>query len=105
MMREAAKSRPDLYSRKNRQAIDTDVMVVTTALSAVTKSTSALSSNEAIREKYTRLLDGFDYTDAKGNVQHKNGLREELAAYGYDPANQSAIVYTISALKAQPNVH
>lgn len=94
IMREAAKSRPDLYTRKNRQAIDTDVMVVTTALSAVTKSTSALSSNEAIREKYTRLLDGFDYTDAKGNVQHKNGLREELAAYGYDPANQSAIVYT-----------
>lgn len=94
MMREAAKSRPDLYTSKNRQAIDTDVMVVTTALSAVTKSTSALSSNEAIREKYTRLLDGFDYTDAKGNVQHKNGLREELAAYGYDPDNQSAIVYT-----------
>lgn len=99
MMREAAKRRPDLYTRKNRQAIDTDVMVVTTALSAVTKSTSALSSNEAIREKYTRLLDGFDYTDAKGNVQHKNGLREELAAYGYDPANQSAIVYTPYQLK------
>ena len=99
IMREAAKSRPDLYTRKNRQAIDTDVMVVTTALSAVTKSTSALSSNEAIREKYTRLLDGFDYTDAKGNVQHKNGLREELAAYGYDPANQSAIVYTPYQLK------
>ena len=99
MLREAAKSRPDLYTRKNRQAIDTDVMVVTTALSAVTKSTSALSSNEAIREKYTRLLDGFDYTDAKGNVQHKNGLREELAAYGYDPANQSAIVYTPYQLK------
>ncbi len=99
MMREAAKSRPDLYTRKNRQAIDTDVMVVTTALSAVTRSTSALSSNEAIREKYTRLLDGFDYTDAKGNVQHKNGLREELAAYGYDPANQSAIVYTPYQLK------
>lgn len=99
MMREAAKSRPDLYTRKNRQAIDTDVMVVTTALSAVTKSTSALSSNEAIREKYTRLLDSFDYTDAKGNVQHKNGLREELAAYGYDPANQSAIVYTPYQLK------
>lgn len=99
MMREAAKSRPDLYARKNRQAIDTDVMVVTTALSAVTKSTSALSSNEAIREKYTRLLDGFDYTDAKGNVQHKNGLREELAAYGYDPDNQSAIVYTPYQLK------
>lgn len=99
MMREAAKSRPDLYTRKNRQAIDTDVMVVTTALSAVTKSTSALSSNEAIREKYTRLLDGFDYTDAKGNVQHKNGLREELAAYGYDPDNQSAIVYTPYQLK------
>lgn len=99
MMREAAESRPDLYTRKNRQAIDTDVMVVTTALSAVTKSTSALSSNEAIREKYTRLLDGFDYTDAKGNVQHKNGLREELAAYGYDPANQSAIVYTPYQLK------
>lgn len=99
MMREAAKSRPDLYTRKNRQAIDTDVMVVTTALSAVTKSASALSSNEAIREKYTRLLDGFDYTDAKGNVQHKNGLREELAAYGYDPANQSAIVYTPYQLK------
>ena len=99
MMREATKSRPDLYTRKNRQAIDTDVMVVTTALSAVTKSTSALSSNEAIREKYTRLLDGFDYTDAKGNVQHKNGLREELAAYGYDPANQSAIVYTPYQLK------
>lgn len=99
MMREAAKSRPDLYTRKNRQAIDTDVMVVTTALSAVTKSTSALSSNEAIREKYTRLLDGFDYTDAQGNVQHKNGLREELAAYGYDPANQSAIVYTPYQLK------
>ena len=98
-MREAAKSRPDLYTRKNRQAIDTDVMVVTTALSAVTKSTSALSSNEAIREKYTRLLDGFDYTDAKGNVQHKNGLREELAAYGYDPDNQSAIVYTPYQLK------
>lgn len=99
MMREAAKSRPDLYTRKNRQAIDTDVMVITTALSAVTKSTSALSSNEAIREKYTRLLDGFDYTDAKGNVQHKNGLREELAAYGYDPDNQSAIVYTPYQLK------
>ena len=99
MMREAARSRPDLYTRKNRQAIDTDVMVVTTALSAVTKSTNALSSNEAIREKYTRLLDGFDYTDAKGNVQHKNGLREELAAYGYDPANQSAIVYTPYQLK------
>lgn len=99
MMREAAKIRPDLYTRKNRQAIDTDVMVVTTALSAVTKSTSALSSNEAIREKYTRLLDGFDYTDAKGNVQHKNGLREELAAYGYDPDNQSAIVYTPYQLK------
>lgn len=99
VMREAAKSRPDLYTRKNRQAIDTDVMVVTTALSAVTKSTSALSSNEAIREKYTRLLDGFDYTDAKGNVQHKNGLREELAAYGYDPDNQSAIVYTPYQLK------
>ena len=99
MLREAAKSRPDLYTRKNRQAIDTDVMVVTTALSAVTKSTSALSSNEAIREKYTRLLDGFDYTDAKGNVQHKNGLREELAAYGYDPDNQSAIVYTPYQLK------
>lgn len=98
-MREAAKSRPDLYTRKNRQAIDTDVMVVTTALSAVTKSASALSSNEAIREKYTRLLDGFDYTDAKGNVQHKNGLREELAAYGYDPDNQSAIVYTPYQLK------
>lgn len=98
-MREAAKSRPDLYTRKNRQAIDTDVMVVTTALSAVTKSTGALSSNEAIREKYTRLLDGFDYTDAKGNVQHKNGLREELAAYGYDPDNQSAIVYTPYQLK------
>lgn len=98
-MREAAKSRPDLYTRKNRQAIDTDVMVVTTALSAVTKSASALSSNEAIREKYTRLLDGFDYTDAKGNVQHKNGLREELVAYGYDPANQSAIVYTPYQLK------
>lgn len=98
-MREAAKSRPDLYTRKNRQAIDTDVMVVTTALSAVTKSTSALSSNEAIREKYTRLLDGFDYTDAKGNVQHKNGLREELVAYGYDPANQSAIVYTPYQIK------
>lgn len=99
MMREAAKSRPDLYTRKNRQAIDTDVMVVTTALSAVTKSNSALSSNEVIREKYTRLLDGFDYTDAKGNVQHKNGLREELAAYGYDPDNQSAIVYTPYQLK------
>lgn len=99
MMREAAKSRPDLYTRKNRQAIDTDVMVVTTALSAVTKSTGALSSNEAIREKYTRLLDGFDYTDAKGNVQHKNGLREELAAYGYDSNNQSAIVYTPYQLK------
>lgn len=99
MMREAARSRPDLYTRKNRQAIDTDVMVVTTALSAVTKSTNALSSNEAIREKYTRLLDGFDYTDAKGNVQHKNGLREELAAYGYDPANQTAIVYTPYQLK------
>nr|DAE52750.1 MAG TPA: hypothetical protein [Caudoviricetes sp.] len=93
-MREAAKSRPDLYTRKNRQAIDTDVMVVTTALSAITKSTTALSSNEAIREKYQRMLDGFDYTDQQGNVKHKNGLREELAAYGYDPVNQQANIYT-----------
>lgn len=98
-MREAAKSRPDLYTRKNRQAIDTDVMVVTTALSAITKSTSALSSNEAIREKYQRMLDGFDYTDQQGNVKHKNGLREELAAYGYDPVNQQANVYTPYQMK------
>ena len=98
-MREAAKSRPDLYTRKNRQAIDTDVMVVTTALSAITKSTSALSSNEAIREKYQRMLDGFDYTDQYGNVKHKNGLREELAAYGYDPVNQQANVYTPYQMK------
>lgn len=98
-LREAAKSRPDLYTRKNRQAIDTDVMVVTTALSAITKSTSALSSNEAIREKYQRMLDGFDYTDQQGNVKHKNGLREELAAYGYDPVNQQANVYTPYQMK------
>ena len=98
-MREAAKSRPDLYTRKNRQAIDTDVMVVTTALSAITKSTSALSSNEAIREKYQRMLDGFDYTDQHGNVKHKNGLREELAAYGYDPVNQQANIYTPYQMK------
>ena len=98
-MREAAKSRPDLYTRKNRQAIDTDVMVVTTALSAITKSTSALSSNEAIREKYQRMLDGFDYTDQQGNVKHKNGLREELAAYGYDPVNQQANIYTPYQMK------
>lgn len=98
-MREAAKSRPDLYTRKNRQAIDTDVMVVTTALSAITKSTSALSSNEAIREKYQRMLDGFDYTDQHGNVKHKNGLREELTAYGYDPVNQQANVYTPYQMK------
>ena len=98
-MREAAKSRPDLYTRKNRQAIDTDVMVVTTALSAITKSTTALSSNEAIREKYQRMLDGFDYTDQHGNVKHKNGLREELAAYGYDPVNQQANVYTPYQMK------
>ena len=98
-MREVAKSRPDLYTRKNRQAIDTDVMVVTTALSAITKSTSALSSNEAIREKYQRMLDGFDYTDQHGNVKHKNGLREELAAYGYDPVNQQANVYTPYQMK------
>ena len=98
-MREAAKSRPDLYARKNRQAIDTDVMVVTTALSAITKSTSALSSNEAIREKYQRMLDGFDYTDQQGNVKHKNGLREELAAYGYDPVNQQANIYTPYQMK------
>ena len=98
-MREAAKSRPDLYTRKNRQAIDTDVMVVTTALSAITKSTTALSSNEAIREKYQRMLDGFDYTDQQGNVKHKNGLREELAAYGYDPVNQQANVYTPYQMK------
>lgn len=98
-MREAAKSRPDLYSRKNRQAIDTDVMVVTTALSAITKSTTALSSNEAIREKYQRMLDGFDYTDQQGNVKHKNGLREELAAYGYDPVNQQANIYTPYQMK------
>ena len=98
-MREVAKSRPDLYIRKNRQAIDTDVMVVTTALSAITKSTSALSSNEAIREKYQRMLDGFDYTDQQGNVKHKNGLREELAAYGYDPVNQQANIYTPYQMK------
>ena len=98
-MREAAKSRPDLYTRKNRQAIDTDVMVVTTALSAITKSTTALSSNEAIREKYQRMLDGFDYTDQHGNVKHKNGLREELAAYGYDPVNQQANIYTPYQMK------
>ena len=98
-MREAAKSRPDLYTRKNRQAIDTDVMVVTTALSAVTKSTTALSSNEAIREKYQRMLDGFDYTDQQGNVKRKNGLREELAAYGYDPVNQQANIYTPYQMK------
>lgn len=98
-MREAAKSRPDLYTRKNRQAIDTDVMVVTTALSAITKSTNALSSNEAIREKYQRMLDGFDYTDQQGNVKHKNGLREELAAYGYDPVNQQANIYTPYQMK------
>ena len=98
-MREAAKSKPDLYTRKNRQAIDTDVMVVTTALSAITKSTTALSSNEAIREKYQRMLDGFDYTDQQGNVKHKNGLREELAAYGYDPVNQQANVYTPYQMK------
>nr|DAO39904.1 MAG TPA: MAEBL protein [Caudoviricetes sp.] len=98
-MREAAKSRPDLYTRKNRQAIDTDVMVVTTALSAITKSTSALSSNEAIREKYQRMLDGFDYTDQQGNAKHKNGLREELAAYGYDPVNQQANIYTPYQMK------
>lgn len=98
-MREAAKSRPDLYIRKNRQAIDTDVMVVTTALSAITKSTTALSSNEAIREKYQRMLDGFDYTDQQGNVKHKNGLREELAAYGYDPVNQQANIYTPYQMK------
>lgn len=98
-MREAAKSRPDLYTHKNRQAIDTDVMVVTTALSAITKSTSALSSNEAIREKYQRMLDGFDYTDQQGNVKHKNGLREELAAYGYDPVNQQANIYTPYQMK------
>lgn len=98
-MREAAKSRPDLYTRKNRQAIDTDVMVVTTALSAITKSTTALSSNEAIREKYQRMLDGFDYTDQQGNVKHKNGLREELAAYGYDPINQQANIYTPYQMK------
>nr|DAR95680.1 MAG TPA: hypothetical protein [Caudoviricetes sp.] len=98
-MREAAKSRPDLYPRKNRQAIDTDVMVVTTALSAITKSTTALSSNEAIREKYQRMLDGFDYTDQQGNVKHKNGLREELAAYGYDPVNQQANIYTPYQMK------
>ena len=73
-MREAAKSRPDLYTRKNRQAIDTDVMVVTTALSAITKSTTALSSNEAIREKYQRMLDGFDYTDQQGNVKQQKRL-------------------------------
>lgn len=98
-MREVAKSRPDLYTRKNRQAIDTDVMVVTTALSAITKSTTALSSNEAIREKYQRMLDGFDYTDQQGNVKHKNGLREELAAYGYDPVNQQANIYTPYQMK------
>ena len=98
-LREAAKSRPDLYTRKNRQAIDTDVMVVTTALSAITKSTTALSSNEAIREKYQRMLDGFDYTDQQGNVKHKNGLREELAAYGYDPVNQQANIYTPYQMK------
>ena len=98
-MREAAKSRPDLYTRKNRQAIDTDVMVVTTALSAIIKSTTALSSNEAIREKYQRMLDGFDYTDQQGNVKHKNGLREELAAYGYDPVNQQANIYTPYQMK------
>ena len=98
-MREAAKSRSDLYTRKNRQAIDTDVMVVTTALSAITKSTTALSSNEAIREKYQRMLDGFDYTDQQGNVKHKNGLREELAAYGYDPVNQQANIYTPYQMK------
>lgn len=98
-MREAAKSRPDLYTRKNRQAIDTDVMVVTTALSAITKSTTALSSNEAIREKYQRMLDGFDYTDQQGNVKHKNGLREELATYGYDPVNQQANIYTPYQMK------
>lgn len=98
-MRDAAKSRPDLYTRKNRQAIDTDVMVVTTALSAITKSTTALSSNEAIREKYQRMLDGFDYTDQQGNVKHKNGLREELAAYGYDPVNQQANIYTPYQMK------
>lgn len=98
-MREAAKSRPDLYTRKNRQAIDTDVMVVTTALSAITKSTTALSSNEAIREKYQRMLDGFDYTDQQGNVKRKNGLREELAAYGYDPVNQQANIYTPYQMK------
>lgn len=98
-MREAAKSRPDLYTRKNRQAIDTDVMVVTTALSAITKSTTALSSNEAIREKYQRMLDGFDYTDQQGNVKHKNGLREELASYGYDPVNQQANIYTPYQMK------
>lgn len=98
-MREAAKSRPDLYTRKNRQAIDTDVMVVTTALSAITKPTTALSSNEAIREKYQRMLDGFDYTDQQGNVKHKNGLREELAAYGYDPVNQQANIYTPYQMK------
>ena len=98
-MREAAKSRPDLYTRKNRQAIDTDVMVVTTALSAITKSTTALSSNEAIREKYQRMLDGFDYTDQQGNVKRKNGLREELAAYGYDPVNKQANIYTPYQMK------
>ncbi len=57
-------------------------MVVTTV---VCDTTTALSSNEAIREKYQRMLDGFDYTDQQGNAKHKNGLREELAAYGYDP--------------------
>lgn len=98
-MRKAAKSRPDLYTRKNRHAIDTDVMVATTALSAVTKSTHAMSSNEAIKDKYIRLLDGYDYTDQHGNVYHKNGLREELAAYGYDPANQQANVYTPYQMK------
>lgn len=98
-MRKAAKSRPDLYTRKNRHAIDTDVMVATTALSAVTKSTHAMSSNEAIKDKYIRLLDGYDYTDQHGNVYHKNGLREELAAYGYDPVNQQANVYTPYQMK------
>ncbi len=33
-----------------------------------------------------------DYTDQQGNAasETQNGLREELAAYGYDPVNQQA---------------
>nr|DAR54706.1 MAG TPA: hypothetical protein [Caudoviricetes sp.] len=94
-LRALAKKRDDLYtSRKNRHAIDTDVMVVTTSLAAITKTDQAMSENESIRNKYHVLLNGFDFYDNRGQLQHKNGILDELANYGWDRDTQEAPTYT-----------